>query len=737
MFVCVLAFCAGAASLQILPALAPAVLLPPCLAAAVVLRRRAPASAAACCGLAWAALLVSAQLARDWPCDRDREAVTLTGVIAAPAVVRDHRTDFDLDVVGPQRLKARISWYDATATPKAGERWTLGARLRCRRGFVNPGTADRELALLRQGIGATGYALASPPPQRGRHPAAERRVERLREQVASGISAALPAGPSVAVLQGLAVGVRGSMPDELWEAFAATGTAHLMAISGVHVTGCALFALWLLRLSRRLPPIRSLPHWLAAESAIVVAVTAGYAWLSGASPPALRTLAMVAIAAGLRLARRNFQVHETLAIAALCLIAADPLTVTSAGFWLSFVATATLIAAAQAGTGLSGRLAGFVRAQAAILATLAPVLAAAFGRISLIAPAANAVAIPFFGLLLLPAVLLGTALELAAPGAAAAVWRALAALLDPLWPALVAMGRWPWADWSPAAQPGPLLLAAGVATFVALCLPLAGLRAAAAAMLLAIAAGAPARHDAGGWTLTVLDVGQGLAAVVETEAHVLVFDTGPRWRGGGTAADVSLLPWLRARGIRRIDRLIVSHPDQDHAGGAPALMAAFAVADSSPCLRGAGWQWDGIAFRILHPPAGLAAGDNDLSCALEVRGGGGSALLLADPERRAEEMLLEETAAADVVLLPHHGSRSSSSPALVARIGARLGIASAGYRNRWGMPDAGVVARWRASGTTVLSTADAGAISVRFAGSSLQVATARGEPRWWRPGGAS
>jgi competence protein ComEC len=270
-------------------------------------------------------------------------------------------------------------------------------------------------------------------------------------------------------------------------------------------------------------------------------------------------------------------------------------------------------------------------------------------------------------------------------------------------------------------------------SFLALCLPLAGLRMAAASMLVASLAGKPPRVPQDAWSLTVLDVGQGLAAVVETRAHTLVFDTGPRWRGGGAAAEVSLVPYLRARGIRQVDRLVVSHPDQDHAGGVAALVKALPVVASPSCRSGDRWRWDGVEFRVLHPPPGLLASDNDASCALSVAGAGGRALLLADPESRGEAALLGQPVAADVVLLPHHGSLSSSTPELVAAVGARLGIASAAFGNRFGMPQGDVVARWRENGTTVLATADEGAITVQFGGGAPAVSTARSERRWWRP----
>jgi competence protein ComEC len=402
------------------------------------------------------------------------------------------------------------------------------------------------------------------------------------------------------------------------------------------------------------------------------------------------------------------------------------LAISSAGSWLSFVATWTLLALADAGKGWPARLVTFARAQWTLLIVLAPVLAVAFGRLSLVAPLANAVAIPVFSFLLLPATLAGTAFALVAPGSAAAPWESLGKLLDQVWPWLIWAGQLPGATWATARQPLPVVALAGLAIALALVLPQRGLRIAAATMLLAVICGRGPQSGPGAWTLAVLDVGQGLAAVVRTRQHTLVFDTGPRWRGGGTAARTVLVPWLRAAGVRRVDRLVVSHGDADHAGGVATLQQALPVAQLSvgPDLAGAGtaarcsagqqWDWDGVHFRFLHPPEAFAGSDNDGSCVLAVTGSAGSALLLADTERAAEMLLSRQRIAADVVLLPHHGSRSSSTPELVQAVGAGLGIASAGYGNQWELPHAEVVARWRATGTTVLTTASSGAVSVHF-----------------------
>jgi competence protein ComEC len=748
----VTSFCTGAAAALALPVLWP---LPvQCLAAVagLLLFRRRPALAVLCLGFAWTSFWAVESLRDDWPCARDREAVEVTGRVATPAIVRSGRTDFDLDVptnwAGTGRsARVRVSWYEPRAMPLPGQHWRMTLRLRCRSGMANPSAQDRELDLLRQGIAATAYVVADSPPEQLAGGAGHTIVERLRARIASGIDGLLPGSASGAVLQGLSVGVRGNIPDPLWDAFAATGVAHLMAISGLHVTGCALFVLLLMRAAWRLPGMTRVPQRTGIEAVTVFVVTAAYAWLSGASLPALRTLVMVAIVVWLRLLRRALPISQVLAAAALVLVAVDPLSLTSAGFWLSFAATAALLSLMDCDRNWRARIAAFARAQLAILALLTPVLAAAFGRVSLIAPFVNAAAIPLFSVLLLPAVLLGTSLELLAPGAGAGVWRVLATALDPVWPGLVKLAGWDIADWAPAAQPMLLMTGAAVVTLAALCLPLRGLQLATATVLLAVVGGGGNGPAAGGWNLHVLDVGQGLAAVVETRRHVLVFDTGPSWRGGGAAARVSLLPFLRARGVRRIDLLIVSHADLDHSGGNRTLVDALPVASmmSGPgmavppiagvCRRGDRWRWDDVEFEVVHPAPGASGSDNDRSCGLRVSGAGGAALLLADPESAAEAELQWLPLAADVVLLPHHGSRTSSSPGLVAAVSPRIGIASAGFGNRWGMPAPEVIARWRAAGTTVLTTADAGAVSIRFTArpAGLAVETERGRKRrWWR-----
>jgi competence protein ComEC len=253
----------------------------------------------------------------------------------------------------------------------------------------------------------------------------------------------------------------------------------------------------------------------------------------------------------------------------------------------------------------------------------------------------------------------------------------------------------------------------------------------------------PVRPPPGCADIDVLDVGQGLSVIARTHGHALVYDTGPAYRSGGSAAESVVLPFLARAGIRRVDTLIVSHSDADHAGGVVPLVSAIdvdrvLVGEDLPGLRrhcraGMHWQADGVAYRILYPgPAPMPEG-NDASCVLLLEAGSYRLLLTGDIGKVAERWLLDGHAElrADAIVVPHHGSRTSSTPAFVRAVSPRLAIVSAGFRNRWGLPTADVVARWRSSGARVLNTATSGGIEVRICadGGIVEVIGQRSERR--------
>jgi len=410
------------------------------------------------------------------------------------------------------------------------------------------------------------------------------------------------------------------------------------------------------------------------------------------------------------------------------------------GFWLSFGAVSMLLYAAgdRLGAGRSWRaaLARWTLAQWAVTVGTLPLLLCFFQQFSLVSPLANAVAIPVVSLLVTPLALVAAVLPL--PGLLQLDHWLLARVMDYLgW-----LADWPLLQ-VPAPPTGLLLLA--VAGVVWLLLPrgLPGRWLGALMLLPALTVG-PSRPVPGSAHVTVLDVGQGLAVVVRTATRTLLYDTGPLYSAESDAGQRIVLPYLRAAGIDRLDMLLVTHGDSDHAGGAASVLAGLPVASvvssvpalaSEPCAAGRTWHWDGVRFRILHPTPGAAAKGgraNHLSCVLRIDAAQASLLLTSDIEAVDERQLLADAASelrADVLLVPHHGSRTSSTPAFIAAVDPREVIYPVGYRNRFGHPRADVVARygdrrdWR--------TDRDGAIDVDLGDAASVSAYRRRSPRYW------
>ncbi len=710
-------------------------------------------AAAIAAGVLLVAIVGQARLADDWSCARDREPQEVTGRIAEPPARRARSTRFLIDTsVDPAagRLPRRVlvHWYGDAPALVAGETWRLRLRLRCRHGWRNPGGFDRELDLLRRGIGATatvmregGMRLASPD--------ARQVIEGLRQRIAVRIAASVAEPRVQGLVQGLAVGLRAEIPSGIWRAFVTTGTVHLLAISGMHVTA---FAAWLLAGVAALYRLPLPPVARRARLPLTIAVmglgTGGYALLAGASVPTLRTFAGVALLLAVRALRRHARPASWLVATGAVIAAADPLALATPGFWLSFLAVAALLGvAAPPGGGLRSRAAALLRAQAAVTLGLAVPLVLFFGSLSWVAPLANLVAVPFFGAIVLPPVLAGVACTMLGLGLDAAAYRLAGQLIEMILPLLEWLADSGGALRYLAPLPLPALAGAGALFALALWLPLGSLRGLALLAGLALVAARDARPAAGAAELVLFDVGQGLAAAVLTQNHATLFDAGPAFMGDSSAAAQTIVPYLASRQVRRLDVLVVSHPDADHAGGAAAVREALGprrvLAGGSPrppgavaCRQGQRWRHDGVHFEVLHPPPGADLDDNDGSCVLAVRTRAARALLTADIGVRIETAAVGRWAGpADVVLVPHHGSRHSSSTAFVDATRPHLALVSAGFGNRWGMPADRVVAAWRHAGATLLRTDRDGAIRVRLGATPPAVAATserEASRRWWQ-----
>ena len=718
-----------------------------------VLRPLVVAGAAA----AWTCLTAGARLDDRLPLAALGADFELTGTVASFPSATPGQITFAFDVAEPRPSgvppRVRLTWYDAPSELRPGAALAVTARLRPPRGARNPGGFDYERWLFVNGYGATGYVRAGEV--RGPGSGIPASWIRFRGALAERIAAASADGDGVALLTALAIGERFRFTEQHWADFRRTGTSHLVAVSGMHVAllGIVVFAV-VRRASLRLPaPLASRDLELAAAASVLA--TAYYAALTGFAVPAQRSLVMIAVALAALASRRRIGPAQIVAATLGAVLVFDPFAPLSASFWLSFVAVAALLALAaprplaRARPGRVGRAARgvleFARLQWWIGLALLPLTAWHFREISLVGPVVNLVAIPFFNAGLVPLAVL-VSLGVSADGLAAWVAplvQAAAAVAGATARALHSAAELPGAAFALPLPPWPAFAAAVLGVTFAVCA--AGLPGRRLAWLAVLPVWLPTLRlpPHGAARAVVLDVGHGLAVLVETRGSRLLFDAGPTARSGFDSGAEIVLPALGARGRRGLDGLVVSHADNDHAGGAGAVLAAFpgvdvwkgpdvALLSGRSCARGDAWEWDGVRFSILHPGPEFAARGNESSCVLKVEAGDSSLLVTGDIERRGESAVLGQPIAADVVVVPHHGSATSSSQAFVSRVGARYAVVSAAYANRWGFPRAEVRERWEQSGAVVVVTGDAGAVSVELAPGRLAVAAERdGVHRYW------
>jgi len=637
----------------------------------------------------------------------------------------------------PTRL--RLSWYGRdTPAIAPGDVWRLSVRLRTPRGFANPGGFDYAGWLLRHGIGATGYVRSEPEPQR--LAGGEGSIDGLRSRLRRIMQPALAGLEHAGVLLAVTLGDRSGIGAAAWQTLVTTGTNHLMAISGLHIGLVALLGYLAAR-----GPWRLLTHFRASiprpvfQAAFALVLASVYAALAGFALPTLRALVMLFIALGALCLRRRVRPASVLAGAAVVVVLADPLAVLDPGFWLSFGAVAAIVMVAAGRLQRPRRLTGWIRLQLAISLALTPLLLGLFREASVVAPVANLFAVPWVSMFTVPGALAGAALMPAWPAAGGLLLAFADLTLQALWLLLDGLAGLPIARWRAPAHPLPLLaLTAAAAACLLLPRGTPG-RTLAVTALLPLALWSPPRPPAGGIWLDVLDVGQGLAAVVRTARHTLVYDAGPRFSARFDTGDAVVNPFLQAVGVDRLDALVISHGDNDHAGGAASVRTRFpprrawssfparSDADDRFCARGQAWTWDGVRFTFLHPGRDGVWRGNDGSCVLRIAAPGGRILLPGDIEHSAERHLLESGAplAADVVVAPHHGSSTSSTPAFVRAVRPDWVLYSVGHANQWDFPHREVVERWRPAGWA--RTDCGGALHVR-----IEPDHGVSEPRPWR-----
>ncbi len=677
----------------------------------------------------------------------------------------------------PRRLL--LSWYmqgglfdvqptraspaaDPPPTLHAGERWALPVRLKAPHGNVNPHGFDSELWFWQQGVQASGYVRAHQNATDARLLARTSRhgIEQARQRARDAILAHVPDRHAAGILAALVTGDQAAIERADWNVFRATGVAHLMSISGLHITMFAWVAVglvgWLWRRSA------VLCRWVPAPQAALLGgllLATGYALFSGWGVPAQRTVLMLVTASLLRASGRRWPWPQLLLTACAAVLLVDPWALTQAGFWLSFAAVGILFATDLGAhdAGGTSASAGFISktwqglrrlatVQAMITLALAPLTLLLFNQLSLVGLPANLLAIPWVTLVVTPLALAGV---LFAP-----IWSLAAFAVQLLSGWLEWLAQLPFATVTLASADGWTSAAALVGGLLLMLRLPWSLRLLGLPLLLPWVLWQLPRPVPGQFELLAADIGQGNAVLVRTATHGLLYDAGPRYSSDSDAGSRVLAPLLQASG-ERLDLLVLSHSDSDHTGGAAALLARepglallSSIAADHPlragrssrrCEAGQQWDWDGVHFELLHPLGSDYAGTprpNWLSCVLRVSNGVQTALLTGDIERPQEARLATalqaDRLAADWLLVPHHGSKTSSSEAFLSAVHPRFAVVQAGYRNRYGHPAAPVLARLQARGIEIVDSTHCGAALWRSAEPQRMRCERIETPRYWR-----
>jgi len=607
-------------------------------------------------GLLWSSLVADRHAELRWTEARNGERILAQVEVASIPVWSQGGVQFDgLLQLESRPARVRVRWPDLPAAasdwPRAGESWQLVLRLSAPTAARNPGWLDVDKALFRERTAA--FAGVVPSRLNRRDTAAPLSLNRVRAAIVERMGSHVIDRDAAALAAALAVGFTGNLSTEQWRVFSATGTTHLIAISGMHVT---LFAWLAAGLTRRLWTVLPGAVWVEREhaaAAVSLAAAFAYALLAGFEIPAQRTCLMLAVWWAARLSERSASGVSVISLALLGVLLLDPFAPLDPGFWLSFIAIAVLIgadglrAASTADAPAASwwdRVRSLWSQQWVVGIALAPVTFALFGNASVIGLIANLLAIPLFSLLLVPIVLFATAALAVWPLAAAICLRAVEWIYFAVWPWLEAAANLPLAIWS--AQPGVLWLVCAAILLPAIVLPLPRwIRAAPVLLLVPLWWGGSTAPPEGSWQAVVFAAGDATALVVRTRRHVIVYDTGDSYGSNGRFAQATLGTWLAREFRGQVDLLVISRANMFRVTGAAQLSQRVRVARlrfggdwsgrpraALPCPRTANWRWDGVEFALLSAGPGR-------SCVLRVQSPGGSLLVGAQLDRAEAEAL--------------------------------------------------------------------------------------------------
>ena len=629
----------------------------------------------------------------------------------------------------------RLGWFQNIQQVRAGESWKITVRLKQPSGFMNYGGFDYEKWLFTQRIIATGYVRKSHENQR-LSKASKWSVNHLREKIHLRIQNTLEDKPSAAVLSALMVAVRTNLDNLQWKVFQKTGTSHLIAISGLHIVIVAGFAFFPVMLIWRVfPRLNEYIPLNVAGSVASVSFATMYALLAGFTLPTQRALLMVIIMFVGLILRKNYSSSLVFSVALFAVLLFDPLAAMTISFWLSFSAVAFILIIMKR---QNGKLRFQVfKLQLLLTFGMFPLTLLFFSVGSLSAPIANFFAIPWVSVFIVPVGILGV-IFLPFSDAVSGMFFDLAGLaIKYLLQGLKLLSELPLSEVSAGSIPVSYLILSIVGVLLLLLPKGFPARWLGLIFLLSAVFFTSKKPEYGSFNFSLLDVGQGMASVIHTKSHTLIYDVGTRMSDRFDMGELVVIPYLKKKGVMTVDMMILSHDNLDHRGGANAIIQEVNVKKiiSSDiqilsnhkvdlCITGQSWQWDGVNFEILSPDKGSQMNDNNQSCVLRVSNKYHSILLTGDIQKKAEKNLLNKSATklqSEVLSVPHHGSKTSSTLAFIKAVSPSLAVIPVGYRNRFGHPKMAVLERYLKMGITIMDTANAGEIEVNFPASEKAI----------------
>jgi competence protein ComEC len=701
------------------------------------------------CGFLWALFRADIILASQLDRTVEGETVIITGKVVSLPEIMDSGIRFEFQIDEMISLagihlenpgKVRLGWYQENVSILPGEYWRLHVRLKRPYGFSNPGGFDYEGWLFQHRLRATGYVRNREQNELITR-ASPLSVNYQRYLLRSLINTCHIADFEKSFLSALSLGDRSKISAKQWQTLTQTGTSHLLAISGLHIGLVAglLFIVgrWLWAFAGPLP-LRLPAQRFAALAGLLGALM--YAALAGFSIPTQRALIMLSVWMLSLFFNRKHAGSDIIIFSLLAVLIIDPFAAMDVGFWLSFIAISIIA------YGMTCRVQTNIsnwrnvwwkwgRVQYLVAVGLFPLLVLWFQQYPVIGMLANIIAVPYISLIVVPLVLLGVVLLPFAFPLGEFVLQLAGQALGLLWPFLEYLSSLEFNLWH-SASPTSLAFVAGMIGVFILLLP-KGMPARWIGVfwLLPLLLPHAESPEMGNFWLAQLDVGQGLASVVQTQDHTLIYDTGDKFSQRFNAADAVIIPYLKYQNILRPDLLIISHGDRDHIGGAKALLMKYpeiqvltSVKEKidhlnvAKCFEGQSWQWDGVVFEILSP---LDAGDyqgNNSSCVLRVSNDQHSILLSGDIERSIEARLIRtmsEKLSAKLLIAPHHGSKTSSSLAFIDAVAPEIVVFPVGYRNRFGFPKQDIISRYESRQVKIRNTARDGALLFRFEDSEM------------------